>query len=281
MDSEQQPEDKCTSSSDTQLQPLRNDIHQLQKMVQELKDSVEILTHEIRNGQQRQLKERMDDSQDSGQSVSQPASHPEAQTSSQEQSDGLTGEAQQPSKPEAIVSQSKSLVVVLMDTNIKNINAEQMFQQHLYEVSLKQINNYEDALKQLDTQETPKVIIVHIAPVKFYKEDTVRALYNIAKKASTKYPLARIIISMLLPRIDTPLPIINEVNQEICKKCGTLHNVHIAHHFGIHRGDMYDNIKLKRHKTGIFVKSLQNCVFGRSSNIYQYFPYRGNPYIYY
>lgn len=153
-----------------------------------------------------------------------------------------------------------------MDSNGKFIDPAKLFPGQT--VRATRCRNTARALELLDrgTLGSPRCIVIHTGTndLSSLQHNTARAVRRVAEKASQEFPDARVVISTLLPRADTPPHVIFSINAEIARGCAALPNVHLAHHPTLRPWHMYDGLHLDRENVGAFAKTLKDAALGRN-----------------
>ncbi|XP_039605499.1 uncharacterized protein LOC120526407 [Polypterus senegalus] len=159
-------------------------------------------------------------------------------------------------------------VALLIDSNGKYIDTRRLFPGR--RVTKIHCTNTERAMQLLspDTLGNPRCIIVHTGTndLASLHQNTAKAVKRVAERATLEFPEARVVISTLLPRADTPLHTINLVNAEIARGCAMLPNVHLAHHPAVNPWHLCDRVHLNQEGVRIFAKTLVDAVLCREPN---------------
>ncbi|KAJ8400022.1 hypothetical protein AAFF_G00400610 [Aldrovandia affinis] len=120
-----------------------------------------------------------------------------------------------------------------MDSSGKYLDTRRMFLGR--RISAVRCTNTERALQLLrrDTLWSPACIIIHTDTnnLRALQQHTAGAVRKVAAvRATQEFPESRVVICILLCRVDTPPHLIAAVNAKITKGCATLLSVHLAHH---------------------------------------------------
>ena len=171
-------------------------------------------------------------------------------------------------------TQKATEVAILIDSNGKFINEEQLFPGMIWCPRAK------DALHILSRPDfgSPKHIVIHTGTndLREEQERVGGLLRRVAERASECFPSSKITILALLPHRDFHPLTIQRVNVEISRGCALLPNVHLAHHPTIGPWDLYDNVHLYKSAVGEFARTLKDMALsrrpgnrGKSSNAQQ------------
>ena len=162
-------------------------------------------------------------------------------------------------------TQKATEVAILIDSNGKFINEEQLFPG--MKVSKIWCPRAKDALHILSRPDfgSPKHIVIHTGTndLREEQERVGGLLRRVAERASESFPSSKITISALLPRRDFHPLTIQRVNAEISRGCALLPNVHLAHHPTIGPWDLYDNVHLYKSAVGEFARTLKDVALSR------------------
>lgn len=162
-------------------------------------------------------------------------------------------------------------VVLLMDSIGKSIEPEKLFPRQ--RVLALHCRNTERAHELLTKEElgSPQCIIIHSGTNDLHSlnEGTAKAIYEMAKKASQTFPATRVLVSSLLPRLDVPPSVIDQINEEVRHTCSCLPNVHLVHHSSIRPWHLRDGLHLNQDGVRIFAKAIKDVALGRFPSGYR------------
>lgn len=126
------------------------------------------------------------------------------------------------------------------------------------------------AMEQLSSQnfQGVKHILIHTGTndLTGHNKDIPRMLREVAMKATTEFPTARVTISALLPRRDMPQHVINNINADLIKKCAQLPNVHVALHGQILHQHLCDRLHLNQRGVRLFAKNIKDTALDRDTS---------------
>ncbi|KAJ8418945.1 hypothetical protein AAFF_G00004440 [Aldrovandia affinis] len=115
-----------------------------------------------------------------------------------------------------------------------------------------------------DTLWSPACVIIHTGTndLRALQQHTAMAVRKVAVRATQEFPESRVVISTLLPRVDTPPHLIATVNVEIAKGCATLPSMHLAHHPTLGPWHLHDTVDLNKIGVMIVAMPLKDIALG-------------------
>ena len=97
-------------------------------------------------------------------------------------------------------------------------------------------------------------------------EELVSNILMLITEASTKFPSSKILFSTLLPRNDTPTPLITSINDQLIISCPRLPNVKLIKHdnlFANQPNILHDRKHILKRHIELFAKNLKDAIQGR------------------
>ena len=154
---------------------------------------------------------------------------------------------------------------LLSDSNGKFINMNRLFPKK--KVIKLWCPTTTDALDLLDDKRLKDAthIIIHTGTndLTSGKKDVGLDLSKAAKKAAMMAPSAKIIVSSLLPRLDKPPQLIQQINKDLQMLCSSVPQIHLVNHPDIKLEHMYDHIHLNNKGVRILAKALKDIALDR------------------
>uniref|UniRef100_A0A672KDD4 SGNH hydrolase-type esterase domain-containing protein n=1 Tax=Sinocyclocheilus grahami TaxID=75366 RepID=A0A672KDD4_SINGR len=158
----------------------------------------------------------------------------------------------------------KASVLLLMDSIGKNIEPQKLFpRQRVLALHCRNTERVHELFTN-DDLGSPQCIIIHTGTNDLHRlnEGTAKAMHEMAEKASQTFPTSRVLISTLLPRLDVPPSVIDQINEEVRHSCSSLPNVHLVHHSSVRPWHLYDGLHLNQDGVRIFAKAIKDVALG-------------------
>ena len=162
-------------------------------------------------------------------------------------------------------SQNHTEIIFLCDSNGKYVDMKRLFPGRRSKKIWSPTTS--EAMKKLATTDLQGVkhILIHTGTNDLtHNKDITRSLRQVAEKATSVAPTARVTISTLLPRRDVPQHEINKINADISKACTGIPNVHMAHHAEILYQHLYDSLHLNQSGVRLFIKDIKDTALDRT-----------------
>lgn len=170
-----------------------------------------------------------------------------------------------PKKRNRFHEHSNPEIILLSDSNGKYINMKRLFPKHR---TLKLwCPTTSSALKILDDERLKDAthIIIHTGTNDLTSgwTDVGKAMREVALKATTTVPTAKILISSLLPRLDKPPQQIQEINKGLQQLCSTTPQLNLVEYPNIRLEHMFDHIHLDKNGIRIMAKAMKDIALDR------------------
>ncbi|XP_030253411.1 uncharacterized protein LOC115569568 [Sparus aurata] len=162
-------------------------------------------------------------------------------------------------------SHNNTEIIFLCDSNGKYINMKRLFPGRRSKMIWSP--TISEAIKKLATTDLQGVkhILIHTGTNDLtHNKNIPQSLRQVAERATSVAPTARVTISTLLPRRDVPQHEINKINAEISKACTGIPNVHMAHHAEILCQHLYDSLHLNQSGVRLFIKDIKDTALDRN-----------------
>lgn len=198
--------------------------------------------------------------------------HHEATSRSSAPADSVKERAHTP-PPSHRTPATQTSVLLLMDSTGKNIEPKKLFpRQRVLALHCRNTERVHELLTN-DDLGSPQCVIIHTGTNDLHQlnEGTAKAIHEMAEKASQTFPTSRVLVSTLLPRLDVPPSVIDQINEEVRHSCSSLPNVHLVHHSSVRPWHLYDGLHLNQDGVRIFAKAIKDVALGR----FQTTDYRG------
>ena len=183
-------------------------------------------------------------------------------TSSQSVHDNITSSINQDSlaSVNSTAPQNSSIenpdLILLIDSNGRHINMSKLLpRKKSVKVPCPLISNAENFINTPYNQKHPSTVICHFGTNDFEKKPENTCTDEFCKTIhalSKKFPQSRILVSLMLPRIDNLNETIQQVNFQIKRRCEKMSNVEIISHI---------NIEMNKNSTLKFLKNLKNTMY--------------------